>query len=62
MMNKPIGIKLAEISAITGDAFLFLKMRVLLEEYATQSDPLSVAMVDVINKFHLFCTIVKEEN
>jgi hypothetical protein len=61
-MNKPIGIKLAEISAITGDAFLFLKMRVLLEEYATQSDPLSVAMVDVINKFHLFCTIVKEEN
>ncbi len=62
MMNKPIGIKLAEISSITGDAFLFLKMRELLEEYATQSDPLSVAMVDVINKFHLFCTIVKEEN
>jgi hypothetical protein len=61
MINKPIGIKLEEISAITGDEFFFLQMRDLLEEYATQSDPLSVAMVDVVNKFHLFCGVVREE-
>jgi hypothetical protein len=68
-MNKPeikmneqkIGVKLVNIAEATSDVVVYLKMRNLLEHYETlENNPAAEAMLDVVDKFYQFCTLVKE--
>ena len=53
---------LAEIARITSDGYIFMKMRVHVEawqEMADSGDETAQSAIDLIKKFHRFCTVME---
>lgn len=53
---------LAEIARITSDGYIFMKMRVHVEaweEMAYNGDEKAQGAIDLIKKFHRFCTVME---
>lgn len=53
---------LAEISRITSDGYIFMKMRIHAEEWQEMADngnEKAQDAIDLIKKFHRFCTVME---
>jgi hypothetical protein len=55
--------KLTEISRISNDPIVYLRMRNLLVHYEMlENNPAAEAMLDVVDKFYMFCSLLEDNS